>query len=213
MNPIFEWFFQQYENTPQHLITLEIIGSLFGLMSVWFSKRDNILVFPTGIISTAIFVYILSVHRLLGDMMINAYYFIMSIYGWYIWTQKVDKEHFIPITKLETRREYKISVLIFVATLIFVSVVYSVFDKWISWTAYVDTFTTAVFFLGMWLMAKKKLENWQLWIIGNVISIPLYLYKGLVFSAFQYAIFTIIAIYGYNAWKKQLNTPKASLLK
>ncbi|MBS3738446.1 MAG: nicotinamide riboside transporter PnuC [Psychroflexus sp.] len=213
MNPIFEWFFQQYENTPQHLITLEIIGSLFGLMSVWFSKRDNILVFPTGIISTAIFVYILSVHRLLGDMMINAYYFIMSIYGWYIWTQKVDKEHFIPITKLETRREYKISVLIFVATLIFVSVVYSVFDKWISWTAYVDTFTTAVFFLGMWLMAKKKLENWQLWIIGDVISIPLYLYKGLVFSAFQYAIFTIIAIYGYNAWKKQLNTPKASLLK
>ncbi|NBC58713.1 MAG: nicotinamide riboside transporter PnuC [Bacteroidetes bacterium] len=213
MNPIFEWFFQQYENTPQHLITLEIIGSLFGLMSVWFSKRDNILVFPTGIISTAIFVYILSVYGLLGDMMINAYYFIMSIYGWYIWTQKVDKDHFIPITKLESRREYKTSVLIFVATLIFVSVVYSVFDKWNSWTAYVDTFTTAVFFLGMWLMAKKKLENWQLWIIGDVISIPLYLYKGLVFSAFQYAIFTLIAIYGYNAWKKQLNTPKANLLK
>lgn len=213
MNPIFEWFFQQYENTPQHLITLEIIGSLFGLMSVWFSKRDNILVFPTGIISTAIFVYVLSIYGLLGDMMINAYYFIMSIYGWYVWTQKIDGNHFIPITKLETRREYKISVFIFVATLIFVAIVYSVFDKWNSWTAYVDTFTTAVFFLGMWLMAKKKLENWQLWILGDIISIPLYLYKGLVFSAFQYAIFTIIAIYGYNAWKKQLNKPKANLLK
>lgn len=213
MSQIIDWFFQQYENTPQLLVTLEIVGSLFGLMSVWFSKRDNILVFPTGIISTAIFVYILSVYGLLGDMMINAYYFIMSIYGWHIWTQKVDKDHFIPITKLETRREFKISALIFVATLIFVTVVYSVFDKWNSWTAYVDTFTTAVFFLGMWLMAKKKLENWQLWIIGDVISIPLYLYKGLVFSAFQYAIFTLIAIYGYNAWKKQLNKPKANLLK
>ena len=213
MNPIFEWFFQQYKNTSQHLVILEIIGSLFGLMSVWFSKRDNILVFPTGIISTVIFVYILSVYELLGDIMINAYYFIMSIYGWHIWTQKVDKDHFIPITKLETQREFKISTLIFVVTLIFVTVVYSVFDKWNSWTAYVDTFTTAVFFLGMWLMAKKKLENWQLWIIGDVISIPLYLYKGLVFSAFQYAIFTLIAIYGYNAWKKQLNKPKANLLK
>ncbi len=213
MNPIFEWFFQQYENTPQHLITLEIIGSLFGLLSVWFSKRDNILVFPTGIISTAIFVYILSVYGLLGDMMINGYYFIMSIYGWYIWTQKVDKNHFIPITKIETRREYKISIFIFVATLIFVAIVYSIFDKWNSWTAYVDTFTTAVFFLGMWLMAKKKVENWQLWILGDIISIPLYLYKGLVFSAFQYAIFTIIAIYGLNAWKKQLNKPKTNLLK
>jgi len=213
MNPIFEWFFQQYENTPQHLITLEIIGSLFGLMSVWFSKRDNILVFPTGIISTAIFVYILSVYGLLGDMMINGYYFIMSIYGWYIWTQKVDDNHFIPITKIETRREYLMSTVIFFGTLIFVTIVYSIFDKWNSWTAYVDTFTTAVFFLGMWLMAKKKLENWQLWILGDIISIPLYLYKGLVFSAFQYAIFTIIAIYGYNAWKKQLNKPKANLLK
>ncbi|RRO15950.1 nicotinamide riboside transporter PnuC [Flavobacteriaceae bacterium 14752] len=213
MNLIFEWFFQQYENTPQHLVVLEIIGSLFGLMSVWFSKRDNILVFPTGIISTAIFVYILSIYGLLGDMMINAYYFIMSIYGWYVWTQKVDGNYFIPITKLQTKREYQISVFIFVATLIFVTVVYSVFDKWNSWTAYVDTFTTAVFFLGMWLMAKKKLENWQLWILGDIISIPLYLYKGLVFSAFQYAIFTIIAIYGYNAWKKQLNKPKANLLK
>ncbi len=213
MSQIIDWFFQQYENTPQHLITLEIIGSLFGLLSVWFSKRDNILVFPTGIISTAIFVYILSVYGLLGDMMINGYYFIMSIYGWYIWTKKVDKENFIPITEIETRREYKISFLIFVATLIFVAIIYSIFDKWNSWTAYVDTFTTAVFFLGMWLMAKKKLENWQLWILGDIISIPLYLYKGLVFSAFQYAIFTIIAIYGFKAWKKQLNKPKANLLK
>ena len=213
MNPIFDWLFQQYENTPTHLVVLEIIAVIFGLLSVWFSKRDNILVFPTGIISTLIFVYILLVYQLLGDMMINAYYFLMSIYGWYIWTQKVDKDHFIPITKLDPKTEYKTPIIIFMATLIFVAIVYSIFDKWNSWTAYVDTITTAIFFVGMWLMAKKKLENWQFWIIGDIISIPLYLVKGLVFSSFQYLLFTIIAIYGYKAWKKQVNKPKTNLLK
>jgi nicotinamide mononucleotide transporter len=96
--------------------------------------------------------------------------------------------------------------------LVFVFAVYEFFDKWNSWTAYVDTITTAIFFVGMWLMAKKKLENWIYWIIGDVISVPLYLYKGLVFTSFQYFLFTIIAIYGYRAWKKSLNIPETSLL-
>jgi nicotinamide mononucleotide transporter len=148
---------------------------------------------------------------LLGDMMINGYYFVMSIYGWYIWTRKVDATHYTPITKT-TKKENKTSILIFIATLIFVFAVYEFFDKWDSWTAYVDTFTTAIFFVGMWLMAKKKLENWIYWIIGDVISVPLYLYKGLVFTSFQYLLFTIIAIYGYRAWKKKLNAPETSLI-
>lgn len=212
MSQIIDWFFQQYEGVDVHLVVLEIIAIVFGLLSVWFSKKDNILVFPTGIVSTAIFVYILWVYGLLGDMLINGYYFIMSIYGWYIWTRKVDKTHFIPITKMTTKKEYVLSGVIFMATLIFVSLVYTYFDKWDSWTAYVDTFTTGIFFVGMWLMAKKKLENWVFWIIGDLISIPLYLYKGLVFSSFQYLVFTIIAFYGYQAWKKHINTPKATLL-
>lgn len=213
MSQIFDWFFQQYQGVDTHLIVLEIIGSVFGLLSVWFSKKDNILVFPTGIISTAIFVYILLVYGLLGDMLINGYYFIMSIYGWYIWTRKVDKTHFIPITKISSKKEYYFSGIIFLGTIVFVSLVYTYFDKWNSWTAYIDTLTTGIFFVGMWLMAKKKLENWIFWIIGDLITVPLYLVKGLVFSSFQYFIFTIIAIYGYKAWKKQLDKPKASLLE
>lgn len=213
MSPIIDWLFQQYEGVDTHLVVLEIIGSLFGLLSVWFSKKDNILVFPTGIISTSIFVYILLVYGLLGDMLINGYYFMMSIYGWYLWTRKVDKTHFIPITKITSKKEYISTVLIFIATLLFVSLVYTFFDKWDSWTAYVDTLTTAIFFVGMWLMAKKKLENWVFWIIGDIISVPLYLYKGLVFSSFQYLVFTIIAFYGYQAWKKHINKPKATLLE
>ncbi|MEM9078417.1 MAG: nicotinamide riboside transporter PnuC [Bacteroidota bacterium] len=212
MSPIFDWLFGQYEGTPTHLVVLEIIGVFFGFLSVWFSKRENILVYPTGIISTAIFVYILLVYGLLGDMLINAYYFAMSIYGWWMWTRKVDDTHFIPITTMDSS-EKKWATLLFFSTLVFVFGIYLVFKKFDSWTAYVDTFTTGIFFVGMWLMAKKKLENWTFWIIGDIISVPLYLYKGLIFSSFQYFLFTIIAIYGYRAWKKSLGKSPQTLLK
>ncbi|MAP80225.1 MAG: nicotinamide mononucleotide transporter [Aequorivita sp.] len=211
MSPIFDWFFAQYQEVPTHLVVLEIIAVIFGFLSVWYAKQDNILVYPTGIISTAIFVYILAIYSLLGDMMINGYYFAMSIYGWYIWTRKIDNTHYTPITKT-TKRENKQSVFIFIATLVFVFAIYEIFDKWDSWTAFVDTFTTAIFFVGMWLMAKKKIENWIYWIIGDLISVPLYLYKGLVFTSFQYLLFTVIAIYGYRAWKQNLNKPETSLM-
>ncbi len=212
MNPIFDWIFEQYQQTPVHLVILEFIGVFFGFLSVWYSKRENILVFPTGIISTAIFVYILLVFELLGDMLINAFYFIMSIYGWYVWTRKVDETHFIPITTT-TRQDKKWGTFLFFGTLVFVFMVYYLFDKFDGWTAYLDTFTTAIFFVGMWLMAKKKLANWTFWIIGDLISIPLYMYKGLVFTSFQYLLFTIIAIYGYKAWKKNINKSPQTLLK
>ncbi|MEM9361567.1 MAG: nicotinamide riboside transporter PnuC [Bacteroidota bacterium] len=212
MNPIFDWLFAQYDGIPTHLVILEIIGVIFGFLSVWFSKRENILVYPTGIISTAIFVYILLVYGLLGDMLINAYYFSMSIYGWWVWTRKIDDTHFIPITQMN-ELEKKWSILLFLSTIVFVSGIYIIFKKFDSWTAYVDTLTTAIFFVGMWLMAKKKIENWIFWIIGDIISVPLYLYKGLVFSSFQYFLFTLIAIYGYRAWKKSLGKSPLTLLK
>ncbi|MDO6760591.1 nicotinamide riboside transporter PnuC [Tamlana sp. 2_MG-2023] len=205
MSHIFDWFFSQYQGIPTHLIILEMLGVFFGFLSVWYSKQENILVYPTGIISTAIFVYILLVYGLLGDMIINAYYFIMSIYGWYYWTRKDAYNNEVPVTAT-TKKEHFWSVLIFLLTLGFIVVVYAVFDKFNTWTAYVDTLTTAIFFVGMWLMAKKKLENWVYWIIGDLISVPLYLYKGLVFTSFQYLIFTVIAIYGYKAWKKSLDS-------
>ncbi len=204
MGEIVEFFFGQYADYETIDIVLEIIAVIFGFLSVWFSKQNNILVFPTGMISTAIFVYLLLKWTLLGDMMINAYYFIMSIYGWYIWTRKVDATHVTPIS-YTTKKEHLYSVVIFVATLVFVYIVYKSFDKWNDWTAIADTFTTAVFFVGMWLMAKRKIENWLYWIVGDIISVPLYFYKGFTFTSFQYLIFTLIAIFGYFAWKKHLN--------
>ena len=203
MTEVFDFLFGQYsEYDPMH-ITLEIIAVIFGFLSVWFSKQNNIWVFPTGLISTSIFVYLLFKWGLLGDMMINGYYFIMSIYGWYIWTRKVDPTHYTPISKT-TKKEQKIAAVIFISTLIFVYLVYKSFGKWSHWVAYIDTLTTAIFFVGMWLMARRKIENWILWIIGDIISVPLYFYKGYTFTSLQYFFFTIIAIYGFLAWKKYL---------
>ncbi|MUU78574.1 nicotinamide riboside transporter PnuC [Winogradskyella endarachnes] len=209
MNHIFDFFFGQYAEYQTSDIILEIVAVIFGFLSVWFSKKNNILVFPTGMISTCIFVYLLLKWQLLGDMMINAYYFIMSVFGWYVWTRKVDAKHETPISTTTTK-EKQLSVAIFIATLIFVFVVYKSFDKWTGWVAYVDTITTATFFVGMWLMAKRKIENWIYWIIGDLISIPLYFYKGFTFTSFQYLGFTVIAIFGYLAWKKNLNNSQVT---
>lgn len=205
MSPIFDFFFEQYAEYETLDIVLEAIAIVFGFLSVWFSKQNKVLVFPTGMISTIIFVYLLLKWELLGDMMINGYYFIMSVYGWYIWTRKVDEMHVTPISRT-TQKEKITSVFIFLGTLLFVFLVYKAFDKWTSWVAYVDTVTTAVFFVGMWLMARRKIENWIYWIVGDIISVPLYFYKGFTLTSFQYLIFTIIAIFGYLAWKKILNS-------
>ncbi|AUP79858.1 nicotinamide riboside transporter PnuC [Flavivirga eckloniae] len=204
MNPIFDFFFGQYSDYETIDVLLEIIAVIFGFLSVWYSKQNKILVFPTGMISTIIFVYLLFKWELLGDMMINGYYFVMSVYGWYVWTRKVDETHVTPIS-ITTPKERLISVFIFLATLLFVFLVYKTFDKWTGWVAYIDTFTTAIFFVGMWLMARRKLENWLFWIVGDLISVPLYFYKGFTFTSLQYLGFTFIAIFGYIAWKKSIN--------
>jgi len=200
---MFDLLFQQYSDYQTLDISLEIIAVVFGILSVWFSKKNNILVYPTGMISTSIFTYLLFKWSLLGDMMINAYYFMMSIYGWYIWTRKVNNI-VTPISKVSSPEKIT-SLIIFFFSLSFVFGIYNYFDKWGSYTSYVDNFTTAIFFVAMWLMANRKIENWIFWIIGNIISIPLYFYKGLTFTSIQYIIFTVIAISGYYTWKKILD--------
>ena len=200
---MFDLLFQQYSGYQTLDILLEIIAVVFGILSVWFSKKNNILVYPTGMISTSIFTYLLFKWSLLGDMMINAYYFMMSIYGWYIWTRKVNNI-FTPISKVSSPEKIT-SLIIFFFSLSFVYGIYNYFDKWGSYTSYIDNFTTAIFFVAMWLMANRKIENWIFWIIGNIISIPLYFYKGLTFTSIQYIIFTVIAISGYYTWKKILD--------
>ena len=205
-----EFFFSQYKDYQTYDIVLEIIAVILGIASVWYAKKDNILVFPTGMISTLIYVYLLWKWVLWGDMMINFYYFTMSIYGWYCWTRKKGDSVEFPISVISSN-EKRNSLFIFIFTVAFVVAVYHYFNKFNTWYAYVDTFVTGIFFIGMWLMAKRKIENWVFWIIGDLVSIPLYFAKGLLFTSFQYVVFTIVAVYGYLEWKKTLNSSQQAL--
>ncbi|WP_338410489.1 nicotinamide riboside transporter PnuC [uncultured Flavobacterium sp.] len=198
-----DFLFGQYKTYSNIFIVFELIAIIFGIWSVFLAKKNSILVFPVGLVSTFIFVYLLYNWGLLGDMLINIYYSGMSIYAWLMWAKKKQDKPQFPISKT-TKKEFLKGIVVFLLSLIFVLIVYKYFNKLTHWTAYVDAFTTGIFFVGMWLMAKRKLENWILWIIGDIISIPLYFYKGYTFTSLQYLVFTIIALFGYIQWKKYL---------
>ena len=218
--------FNQYDGVPTHLVVLEIIGVIFGFLSVWYAKKGNIWVYPTGIISTMLFVYLLWHYVLWGDMLINVYYTIMSIYGWILWSRNA-KDNIITISRT-TPADWKTATLLGAFSFLFVIGVYYLkpfikndfsmqgvtlgFHNFLP-TEYVDVFTTAIFLVGMWLMAKRKIENWLFWIVGDLISIPLYYIKGMVFTSFQYLLFTIIAIMGYLEWRRKLQQELMSLSK
>lgn len=218
--------FNQYDGVPTHLVVLEIIGVIFGFLSVWYAKKGNIWVYPTGIISTMLFVYLLWHYVLWGDMLINVYYTIMSIYGWVLWARNAQ-DNIITISRT-TPADWKTATLLGAFSFLFVIGVYYLkpfikndfsmqgvtlgFHNFLP-TEYVDVFTTAIFLVGMWLMAKRKIENWLFWIVGDLISIPLYYIKGMVFTSFQYLLFTIIAIMGYLEWKRKLQQELMSLSK
>ena len=230
MSDILNFFIEPYQSASTLHISLELIAAIFGVLSVIYAKKENILVFPTGIISTALYVYLLAQWALYGDLIINIYYTLMSIYGWYMWSRIIDsKQHHLPISTTNNSEKLK-AFGIFLFTSIFVIAVYrhyNVMPNHLNFmesvdyavtnltagdledfrkiTPFLDTFTTGIFFAGMWLMANKKLENWLFWIVGDLVSIPLYFVKGYGFTGIQYTIFLILAFQGYNAWKKNLN--------
>ena len=210
MDQIFDFLFSQYSSYSPSFIYLELFAVLMNITSVVYAKKNNILVYPTGLIGTGIFVYILLNFSLLGDTIINAYFFSMSIYGWYFWSRKKD-EVFINQVSTINRNEIKYLFILAISSLIFIYFVYDYFDKWNNWTAYVDNITTAIFFVAMWLMARRKIESWIFWIIGDLITVPLYFYKGLTISSIQYIIFLILAVLGYISWKKILDKNQQKL--
>ena len=204
MDKIFDFLFSQYSSYSPSFIYLELFAVIMNITSVVYAKQNNILVYPTGLIGTGIFVYILLNFSLLGDTIINAYFFSMSIYGWYFWSRKKDKIFVNQVSTINTNEIKYLFILAF-SSLIFIYFVYDYFDKWNNWTAYVDNITTAIFFVAMWLMARRKIESWVFWIIGDLITVPLYFYKGLTISSIQYIIFLILAVLGYISWKKILD--------
>ncbi|OSY86958.1 nicotinamide mononucleotide transporter [Tenacibaculum holothuriorum] len=229
MSQIFDFFLAPYKDASTFQILLEAFAAIFGILSVWYAKKEKIAVYPTGIVSTAIYVYICYKFVLYGDMLVNIYYTAMSIYGWYMWSKLDDQKDHIKITKSSTTDKLK-AFGIFIFTAAFVVFVYRKYnvmpntlnltdsisyafnnltsgslEKFRKATPFLDTFTTGIFFAAMWLMANKKIEHWLLWIFGNIISIPLYFVKGLGFTGVQYFVFLVLAIQGFYQWKKSLN--------
>jgi len=228
MQTFVDFFLEPYRTATAGHILLELIAAVFGVISVVYAKREHILVYPTGIISTGIYIYLLAIWSLYGDMIINIYYTLMSLYGWYRWSgMNSPQKTYLRISTSGLMDKLK-TTGIFVLTSLFVIWVYlhyeviesRNFSETIQYiysqvsegrlenlrniTPYMDTFTTGVFFSAMWLMANKKLENWGFWIAGNIVSIPLYFVKGYGFTGIQYVIFLILAIQGYQVWRKKM---------
>lgn len=201
--PVFDEFLNNLLNTSW----LEFVAVVFGLVSVWFARKENILVYPTGIVSVVIYVYICFNVKLYADAGINFFYFIMSIYGWFQWAKKKNIPK-LQITACE-RRDWIISIFMLLVSLVVIIILLKIFKRndaeyWSTYVPYIDTFVTSVFIVSMWLMAVKKIENWIGWIIGDAISVPLFIYKGLAFTGFQFMVFLILAIMGYVTWKRKI---------
>jgi nicotinamide mononucleotide transporter len=208
--------YQAYTHTQ---ILWEIIAASSGIMSVFFIAGRNIWGYPTGILSTLIYSWLLWQWGLMGDMMINIYYTGMSLYGWIAWQSKIQSDDKV-FVRYMSNKEYWQSAVIFFVSFIFTLSVYTLrpfiehagvnaaqnggFHQLV-WSDFIDAWTTSLFLIAMWLMARRSIEHWTFWITGNIISIPLYIWKGFGITAFQYLVFLILAVYGRNAWKNALN--------
>ncbi|RKS25984.1 nicotinamide mononucleotide transporter [Flavobacterium endophyticum] len=200
-----DFFLEAYKDKPTLDIILEAIVFVFGILSVYYAKKENILVYPTGIIATVITVYLLYKAGYFADMTLNIYFSIMSVYGWINWSRMKENDYVIKISRTN-RKQKAIGVLLFFLTIVVTYFVYHLFGKEIKPENYIDIFTSGLFFTGMWYMAMKKIENWTLWIIADIIAVPLYAYRDLGMLALQYVIFTILAILAYIEWRKILNS-------
>ncbi|THV60680.1 MULTISPECIES: nicotinamide riboside transporter PnuC [Chryseobacterium] len=219
---LYDLFVKPYESYDSLQIMLEASGAIFGILSVFFSIKKNIWVYPTGIISTLIYVYLLFNAGLLGDCMINVYYTVMSIYGWVLWARNSEDHIHVEVT-WATRKEWIHASILFVMSLALVTLIYyykpyidnqfsmegvSLGLYHLDWANWMDVFTTSIFLAGMWLMAKQRIESWIFWIIGDLICIPMMIFKGLGITSVQYLVFTIMAILGYVSWKKSFKEKK-----
>jgi len=183
----------------------EYIAVFAGIASVWYSRIENILVYPVGLINTIIYVWLSVDGQLFGEASVNLYYTVMSIYGWMLWTKKDKEQHIIVHVKFSDRRWWFYQ-LAFFATFylaIFISLTYlkrSFAPGAIPWA---DAFASATAFTGMWLMTKKKVESWYWWIVTNIASIPLYFVKHYVFTSVYYFVLLIMAVWGLMEWRKR----------
>lgn len=199
--------------------TLEIIGTLVGLLYLWLEYRASIYLWIAGIIMPAVYIFVYYDAGLYADFGINIYYLGAAIYGWMMWKygsflrrkllrtkkQEPTKQTELPITRMPLRYLLPLVAVFGVALLGIAWILINFTDSNVPW---LDSFTTALSIIGMWMLARKYVEQWWAWIAVDAVSAGLYIYKGLDFTAGLYALYTIIAIFGYFKWKKMmLNSP------
>ena len=205
MGEVYDFFLNSYSDYSRVDIILEFLAFWFGIISVVFAKKQNILVYPTGIICTIITMYLMYKVSLLGHILVNLLYTIISFFGWWNWSRKENNDLVVKVSKF-TSNDLTKSLLIF---FFIVFVAYFAHDFFATnfegQIKELDILTSGIFVTAMWLMANKKLENWILWIIGNVITIPLYLSSDKIILSIQYVIFTILAVQAYIEWNKSLS--------
>jgi nicotinamide mononucleotide transporter len=192
---------QQFMGDIQQTSLLEFIAVITGIASVVYSRKENILVYPVGMISTSISIYLYIKHGLYADASVNFYYTVMSIIGWNLWARKKDGHAALIITQSDAR-DWRSAFLFFAVFWLVLFAILKLFTD--STVPIADAFTSAAAFTGMWLMNKKKLENWIWWIITDLASVPLNYYKHLVFFSFQYLVFLVLAIMGYISWRQKI---------
>ena len=184
---------------------LEYVAVVSGIGSVWYSRKENILVYPVGLISTTIYIYLSFKGSLFGEASVNFYYTVMSIYGWIIWAKKDKEQHRVVVITRSDNKEWMQHILFFSVcyVIIFFSLTYLKKDFAPGAIPWADAFASATAFTGMWLMAKKKVESWYWWIATNVASIPLYFVKDYVFTSVYYFILLVFAFWGLGEWEKK----------
>ena len=184
---------------------LEILGVITGVIYLWLEYRASIYLWIAGIIMPAIYLFVYYDAGLYADLGINIYYLVIAIYGWIAWTtgftlfgnKKAKSE--LQISHTPHSVWAKVAVAYIAAQLLIAFVLINYTDSTVPWS---DSFTTALSIVGMWMLARKYIEQWWVWCVVDVACSALYIYKGLYFTAALYAIYAIIAIFGYFKWKK-----------
>ncbi len=194
--------FQQFIADIQNTGWLEYIAVVAGIISVWFSKKENIWVYPTGLINTLFYIYLSFKGGLLGEASVNFYYTIMSIYGLIGWARIDNNKNKVLNISAGNKKEWTEQFLFFAAFYLIIYLALSYLKtnfapEAIPWA---DAFASAAAFTAMWLMTKKKVESWYWWIATNIASIPLYFVKHYVFTSIYYLILLVMAVFGLLEW-------------
>lgn len=209
MSLIYVDIIQSFFDYLQGIDILEAFGLIFGLLCVGLLIRENIYTWPAGIIYVLISFVIFWQQRLYGDLLLHIFFLILNIYGWYYWVKgNSSNSEEVPITRLRKTDLLYLLFLSFIGILIFGYFLESLplIFKGLPQASlpYWDSTTSILSVGAMWLTARKKIENWYLWFIIDILATGIYFYKGIEFYAILYLVYIVLAILGYNAWKKSM---------